>query len=61
HIFRHIAAVWMAEAGVPMSEVARFLGYGGIPTTERIYARYSPTHLCGAGVVLSLDGARRLK
>ena len=45
HMFRHSAAVWMAEDGVPMSEIAQFLGHSDTRTTERIYARYSPDYL----------------
>lgn len=45
HVFRHSAAVWLAEAGHPMSEIAQFLGHSDSRITERVYARYSPGHL----------------
>lgn len=45
HVFRHTAAVWMAEAGVPMPEIAAYLGHTDSRTTERIYARFSPAYL----------------
>jgi integrase len=45
HVLRHTAAVWMAEAGVPMSEIAQYLGHTDSRTTERVYARFSPEHL----------------
>jgi integrase len=48
HMFRHSAAVWMAEGGVPMSEIAQFLGHSNTAITERIYARYSPDYLRNA-------------
>lgn len=48
HVLRHRAAVWMAEAGVPMSEIAQYLGHGDSRVSERIYARYSPEYLKGA-------------
>jgi integrase len=48
HMFRHSAAVWMAEGGVPMSEIAQFLGHSNTAITERIYARYSPNYLRNA-------------
>lgn len=48
HMFRHSAAVWMAEDGVPMAEIARFLGHGDVRTTERIYATFSPDYLRAA-------------
>lgn len=52
HVLRHTAAVWMAEAGVSMSEIAQFLGHSNSRITESVYARYSPTHLRTAANVL---------
>lgn len=45
HTLRHTAASWMAEAGIPMSEIAAVLGHRDSRTTERVYARYSPDYL----------------
>jgi len=45
HVLRHTSAVWMAEAGVSMHEIAQYLGHEDSRTTERIYARYSPEGL----------------
>ena len=45
HVLRHTAAVWMAEDGVPMAEIAQYLGHTDSRITERVYARFSPTHL----------------
>lgn len=45
HVLRHTAASWMAEASIPMSEIAAVLGHSDSRTTERIYARYSPDYL----------------
>jgi len=45
HVLRHTAASWMAEAGIPMSEIAAVLGHRDSRTTERVYARYSPEYL----------------
>lgn len=45
HCIRHSSASWMAEAGIPMSEIAAVLGHRDSRTTERIYARYSPEYL----------------
>lgn len=45
HVLRHTAAVWMAEAGVPMSEIAQFLGHSDDRITQRVYGRFSPDHL----------------
>ena len=54
HVFRHTAAVWMAEAGVPMSEISQYLGHSNQAVTYRVYARYSPEHLRKAADALEL-------
>ncbi len=45
HILRHSAAVHMAESGVPMAEIAQFLGHSSESVTYRVYARFSPHYL----------------
>jgi integrase len=45
HALRHTAAVWMAEAGTPMAEIAQYLGHSDSRVTERVYARFSPAYL----------------
>lgn len=45
HDLRHTAAVWMAEGGVSMAEIAQFLGHSDESVTFRVYARFSPNHL----------------
>jgi integrase len=45
HMLRHTAAVWMAEGGVPMAEISQYLGHTDSRITERVYARFSPSHL----------------
>lgn len=52
HVFRHTAAVWMAEAGVPMEEISQYLGHSNVEITRRVYARYSPDHLRKAAAAL---------
>lgn len=52
HVFRHSAAVWMAEAGVSMKEISDFLGHGDSRITERVYAKFSPQHLRKAASAL---------
>lgn len=42
---RHTGAVWAAEAGVPMPELAQFMGHDDSRTTEKHYARFTPGHL----------------
>lgn len=53
HMLRHSAAVWMAEGGTPMAQIARFLGHTDSAITERVYARFSPTFLAGAAEALT--------
>ncbi len=52
HVFRHTAAVWMAEADQSMEEIAQFLGHRDVSITRRVYARYSPEHLKKAAKAL---------
>lgn len=54
HILRHTAATWMAESGVPMSEIAAFLGHRDSRITERVYAKYSPSYLSKAALALEV-------
>lgn len=54
HVFRHTAAVWMAEAGIPIPEIAQYLGHSNPIITYRVYARYSPTHLRNAAKALEM-------
>lgn len=61
HVLRHTAAVHMAEAGVPMAEIAQYLGHGDSRITERVYARFSPDHLRKAAEVLDFSTIRRAK
>jgi integrase len=58
HLLRHSAAVWMAEDGVPMTEISQYLGHTSTAVTERIYARYSPNYLRKAASSLNLTTAR---
>ena len=52
HVFRHTAAVWMAEDNVPMAQIAQYLGHKDSRVTELHYARYTPTFLRGAAQAL---------
>lgn len=52
HVLRHTAAVWMAEAEAPMSEISQYLGHSSTRVTEAIYARYSPGYLRRAAAAL---------
>jgi integrase len=52
HVLRHTAAVHMVESGVPLEEVAQYLGHTSVSVTYRVYARFSPTHLRRAASTL---------
>lgn len=55
HVMRHTAAVWMAEAGCSMDEIAQFLGHSDSRVTQRVYARFSPDYLRQPASVLEID------
>lgn len=44
HTLRHTRGTWLAQQGVPMWEIAGFLGQDP-ETTGRIYAHHSPDHM----------------
>jgi integrase len=54
HLLRHSAAVLMAEAGIPMSQISQYLGHSSTAVTEKTYARYSPDFLRQAAATLNL-------
>jgi len=56
HTLRHTSATWMAQRGVPLFAVAKFLGQKVAGTTEK-YAHSDPEFLAGAAAALD----RRLK
>ena len=45
HVLRHSAGVWMAKANVPLPKISQFLGHTSTKVTERVYARYHPSHM----------------
>jgi integrase len=53
HVLRHSAATWMAIAGVPLSEIARFLG-DSERTVEKVYAKHTPGYLSRAAAALEI-------
>jgi integrase len=53
HMLRHSAAVWMAEAGKPMSMIGQYLGHTDSRITEKVYARFSPDFLREAAETLT--------
>lgn len=52
HVLRHTAAVHMAESGVPIEEIAQYLGHTSPSVTYRVYARYTPGYLRRAASAL---------
>lgn len=58
HMLRHSAAVWLAEDGHSMEEIAQFLGHNNSRITARVYARYSPTHLRRLAATLDIRSSR---
>lgn len=61
HALRHTAAVHMVEGGIPMNEVAQYLGHSNVSVTFKVYGRYSPDHLRGAANVLDFTSVRRVQ
>lgn len=55
HLFRHSAAVHMAESGISMEEIAQYLGHEDVSVTRKIYARFSPDYLQKAASTLQYD------
>jgi integrase len=60
HMLRHSAAVRQAEAGVPMEEIASYLGHSNPKVTRDIYARFSPEALSKGAAALELDDEETL-
>ena len=52
YTLRHTGAVWAAERGTPMAELAQFMGHDDDRTTQKHYARFSPSYLRGVSVNL---------
>lgn len=52
HVLRHTAASWMAERGVDMFRISRFLGHSDTKVTERRYAKLHPSFLQDAAEAL---------
>lgn len=58
HTLRHTAASWMVQAGVPVFEVARYLGHTSSAMVERTYGHLAPNHLHQAAAALDNRGKR---
>jgi integrase len=53
HTLRHTAATWMAESGVDMRKISRYLGHTKTETTELVYAKHTPEFLKDAADALA--------
>jgi integrase len=47
YTLRHTGAVWAAESGISMPELAQMMDHDDDRTTQKHYARFSPGHLRG--------------
>lgn len=56
HDLRRTAGRFMVEAGVPIDEVAQYLGHSNPSVTRSTYARFSPDYLRSAAGSLELGG-----
>lgn len=54
YTLRHTAGVYMAQAGVPMEQIAEFMGHTSIETTRKHYARFHPDYLRHAATALEI-------
>jgi integrase len=52
HTLRHTAASWMVQAGVPLFDVARYLGHTSTAMVESTYGHMAPGHLHKAAAAL---------
>jgi integrase len=52
HILRHSSACAMARAGVPIEEIAKYLGHSSTKVTYSTYLKYTPDYLSKAAKAL---------
>lgn len=52
HTMRHTAATWLAQRGVPLWEVAGYLGHADSRVTDEVYAKHSPDHMAASKAAL---------
>lgn len=61
HVLRHTAAVHLAEAGIPMSEISQYLGHEDERITAKVYARFSPGHMQKSADVLDFTSGAQVR
>ena len=59
YVLRHTAGVWMAKAGVPLEEIAAFMGHSNIEITRKHYARFHPSFMSKSAAALEFRNRRR--
>jgi integrase len=60
YTLRHTGAVWAAEAGVSMAELAQFMGHDDDRTTQKHYARFSPDYLRNVSQKIAIGRRKKL-
>lgn len=58
HDLRRTAGRFMAEAGVPIDEIAQYLGHSNPNITRSTYGKFSPDHLRKAASALEINSPR---
>lgn len=61
HDVRRTAASWMVMKGVPIEQVARYLGHKNPNITWKTYGKWSPDYLSTASQAVNLDLRRAVK
>lgn len=61
HTIRHSAAVAMVSSGIPIVQVAQYLGHSNTAITFSTYGRFAPSHLAGAAEALEFVKLRSVK
>lgn len=56
HVLRHTAATWMVQQGVPIEQVAKYLGHSDPRITYRVYAKFAPDYLKAAAAAVEFKG-----
>lgn len=52
HTLRHTAATWMAQSGIPLWEIAGFMGHTSVQMVQDTYGHHSSDHLTRAAQAL---------
>ena len=61
YTLRHTGAVWAAEAGVSMAELAQMMGHDDDRTTQKHYARFTPDFLLKVSDAVEATYAKKVQ